>query len=303
MPLLWCSHPRTPAGCVAGLPAILTGLHWFVHSLATPMRFTLIQAGQPPVQGLALAHMEKNWGQSFPSRWHWAQGLNASSGSSSSCSSDGADGSSGGGSSSSSCGSGKGPRMQAAFALAGGKLPMALLPEGWLPDLWLLGVRTGNRRQAAEGARWQQGGSVPAVPVHCVASAQRPCLASWPATAWSDSPTKTIFLTCSWDFHLHSPGRPLPGQPAAHRLAATGQAGCGCAGKRGPSLCCQLHLQAHQVCRLQPCPVALNTCCICCYTCVLADQRPPRWLLPRRVPHPAGLPPVLRTVLHGNCHW
>jgi hypothetical protein len=201
MPLLWCSHPRTPAGCVAGLPAILTGLHWFVHSLATPMRFTLIQAGQPPVQGLALAHMEKNWGQSFPSRWHWAQGLNASSGSSSSCSSDGADGSSGGGSSSSSCGSGKGPRMQAAFALAGGKLPLALLPEGWLPDLWLLGVRTGNRRQAAEGARWQQGGSVPAVPVHCVASAQRPCLASWPATAWSDSPTKTIFLTCSWDFH------------------------------------------------------------------------------------------------------
>jgi hypothetical protein len=144
-----------PAGCVAGLPAILTGLHWFVHSMATPMRFTLIQAGQPPVQGLALAHMEKNWGQSFPSRWHWAQGLNVSSGSSS-CSSDGADGSSGGGSSSSSCGSNGGPHMQAAFALAGGKLPLALLPEGLLPDLWLLGVRTGNRRQAAEDARWQQ---------------------------------------------------------------------------------------------------------------------------------------------------
>lgn len=36
--------------------------------------------------------------------------------------------------------------VQAAFVLAGGRLPSPLVPENWLPDLWLLGVRTPNRR-------------------------------------------------------------------------------------------------------------------------------------------------------------
>lgn len=58
------SPPR--AGCAARLPTSVTGLHWFVHSLATPLRFRLEQAGLPTVRGRALAHFEKNWGRTFP---------------------------------------------------------------------------------------------------------------------------------------------------------------------------------------------------------------------------------------------
>ncbi len=45
------------------MPAFLSGLHYFVHSLATPMRYSLVRGSQPPVHAAALAHMEKNWGR------------------------------------------------------------------------------------------------------------------------------------------------------------------------------------------------------------------------------------------------
>jgi hypothetical protein len=48
------------------------------------------------------------------------------------------------------------PPFQAAFALAGGKLPSPLVPESWIPNLWLLGVRTGNYRQAIGGLAGRQ---------------------------------------------------------------------------------------------------------------------------------------------------
>ncbi len=34
-----------------------------------------LQDGVPPVAGRGLAHMEKNWGHSFPDGWIWAQGM------------------------------------------------------------------------------------------------------------------------------------------------------------------------------------------------------------------------------------
>ncbi|EFN53194.1 hypothetical protein CHLNCDRAFT_137022 [Chlorella variabilis] len=74
-PQPWSASGLGPEGFAAAVPAALTGLHWFVHSLATPMRFSLCQPGVPVVHGAAVAHFEKNWGRSFPSAWIWAQGL------------------------------------------------------------------------------------------------------------------------------------------------------------------------------------------------------------------------------------
>ena len=125
------------------------------------MRFTLRQgspADAATVHGHALAHCEKNWGRAFPSGWHWAQGINASSSAASSpdMHASGSDSDASGSDSSSSNSDGDGDEtsrrpatLQAAFALGGGALPSPLLPEfltGWLPDVWLLGVRTPSRR-------------------------------------------------------------------------------------------------------------------------------------------------------------
>ena len=120
------------AGPAAALPDALVGLHWFVQSLATPMTFTLTQGAVPPVRSRALAHFEGNWGLAFPSTWHWAQGINAS------WPSQGA-----------TAGAAIQPKVDAAFVLAGGRVPATVLQEDWLPDMWLLGVRTPRRRHAA----------------------------------------------------------------------------------------------------------------------------------------------------------
>ncbi|PSC76759.1 serine threonine kinase [Micractinium conductrix] len=159
-PVLWDDSGFGPEGPASAVPGRLTGLHWFVHSLGTPMRFTLRQgspADAATVHGHALAHCEKNWGRAFPSGWHWAQGINASSSAASSpdMHASGSDSDASGSDSSSSNSDGDGDEtsrrpatLQAAFALGGGALPSPLLPEfltGWLPDVWLLGVRTPSR--------------------------------------------------------------------------------------------------------------------------------------------------------------
>jgi hypothetical protein len=97
------------------------------------MSYSLVQGGAAAVHGAAAAHMEKNWGRSFPGAWYWAQGVQL-------------EGSQGGG-------GGAAPAARAAFALAGGKPPAPLVPQRLVPPMWLLGVRTASRRQAeAAGA-------------------------------------------------------------------------------------------------------------------------------------------------------
>lgn len=55
-----------------------TGLlpcHYFVHSFGSPTTYTLTHAadGRRRLSGHAVAHVERNWGDSFPSGWVWAQ--------------------------------------------------------------------------------------------------------------------------------------------------------------------------------------------------------------------------------------
>lgn len=138
-----CRPLPPPAGVLARWPAAWTGLHWFVHSLATPMRWRLESGGgAPALEGRALAHFEKNWGQRFPSAWHWAQGVNASWLTSAAAAESEAAGAAG----AAEGGKKRRPRVQAAFTLAGGPPPSPLVPEGWVPNVWLLGVRTPTHR-------------------------------------------------------------------------------------------------------------------------------------------------------------
>lgn len=132
------------------------------------MRYKLSLGGGPAVRGRALAHFEKDRGISFPSSWHWAQGINASW----SVQAEGAAASTGNvAATSGEAGchpatdldsdedaraavltkSSRGPvaSVIGLFTLAGGPPPTPLpVPEGWLPDVWLLGVRTRTRRWA-----------------------------------------------------------------------------------------------------------------------------------------------------------
>jgi hypothetical protein len=81
--------------------------HWFVHSTASTVQWSLTSAGGRTQSGSGLAHFEKNWGASFPSRWVWAQGID--------------------------------PLTGTSFVLAGGDNPIVpLMPGG----AWMLGVRS-----------------------------------------------------------------------------------------------------------------------------------------------------------------
>jgi hypothetical protein len=81
--------------------------HWFVHSTASTVQWSLTSADGRAQAGIGLAHFEKNWGASFPRRWVWAQGID--------------------------------PRTGTSFVLAGGDNP--LLP-GLPGGAWMLGVRS-----------------------------------------------------------------------------------------------------------------------------------------------------------------
>lgn len=69
-----------PAGILDRLP---TPLHWFVHSLASPVasyKWENAVTGQIIKGSGGAAHQEKNWGDSFPSKWIWAEALDQKSG-------------------------------------------------------------------------------------------------------------------------------------------------------------------------------------------------------------------------------
>lgn len=85
--------------------------HWFVHSFASPARWSITAADGSTDSGTGLAHFEKNWGAAFPSRWVWAQGID--------------------------------PKTGMAFVIAGGENP--LLPDSGM-DAWIVGARLGDRR-------------------------------------------------------------------------------------------------------------------------------------------------------------
>ena len=63
------------AGAAAYLPFL--HLHWYVYSLATPVTWAFHdpKMTHEPLTGHGFAHMEKNWGRTFPDKWVWAQGL------------------------------------------------------------------------------------------------------------------------------------------------------------------------------------------------------------------------------------
>ncbi|KAI7841255.1 hypothetical protein COHA_005028 [Chlorella ohadii] len=161
-PMLWSKDGYGPEGTAALLPLAVTGIHHFVHSLATPMRYSLRLGGGPAVRGKAAAHFEKDRGVSFPSSWQWAQGINASWTTGQAAGSNGntadgdvatpacnpaadmGDNAAGAASALPSCG--PVASVNGVFTLAGGPPPTPLpVPEGWLPDVWLLGVRTRRR--------------------------------------------------------------------------------------------------------------------------------------------------------------
>ena len=129
------------------------------------MRYKLRLGGGPAVRGRALAHFEKDRGISFPSSWHWAQGINASwtevqeaGGAVDAAAGEAACSPAAGwddtGTSQQARPADCGPVaiVNGVFTLAGGPPPTPLpVPEGWLPDVWLLGVRTRTRRWVGLG--------------------------------------------------------------------------------------------------------------------------------------------------------
>eukprot|EP00455_Lapot_gusevi_P046699 TRINITY_DN618_c0_g1_i1.p1 TRINITY_DN618_c0_g1~~TRINITY_DN618_c0_g1_i1.p1 ORF type:complete len:363 (-),score=111.40 TRINITY_DN618_c0_g1_i1:166-1254(-) len=73
-PFPWGPNGEGPEGWVSKIPIL--GFDWFVYSLRTQAKFIL----QVPALGISLstsgyAHMEKNWGKSFPPAWMWAEGI------------------------------------------------------------------------------------------------------------------------------------------------------------------------------------------------------------------------------------
>ena len=80
---------RGPEGPIQHLGALLP-LHWYVHSSSAPAIFSLehtslsspsrsggsgdMELNDAVAAGRGLLHVEKNWGQAFPSGWMWAHG-------------------------------------------------------------------------------------------------------------------------------------------------------------------------------------------------------------------------------------
>lgn len=64
----------TPEGVLAQLVHLLP-LHWNVFSTASTAAYSVTLGGRVLDAGTGIAHMEKNWGASFPCGWTWVQGF------------------------------------------------------------------------------------------------------------------------------------------------------------------------------------------------------------------------------------
>ena len=77
-PRPWGSDGEGPAAWLDYLPFL--PLHWFVFSLRSPVyqyRFEDTNKGIVNIGRHAVAHMEKNWGNSFPAAWVWSEGVSS----------------------------------------------------------------------------------------------------------------------------------------------------------------------------------------------------------------------------------
>lgn len=64
----------TPEGIFSEL-SLLLPLHWNVFSTASSAAYTISQDSKVLESGVGIAHLEKNWGVSFPRGWTWVQGF------------------------------------------------------------------------------------------------------------------------------------------------------------------------------------------------------------------------------------
>ncbi|CAG5115560.1 unnamed protein product [Candidula unifasciata] len=85
-PVPWGPHGEGPESWLYKLPL---PFHWFVYSLrstVTSFKYMNRETGQTVTGGThqdqipVVAHWEKNWGNSFPKAWVWAEGVNPRSG-------------------------------------------------------------------------------------------------------------------------------------------------------------------------------------------------------------------------------
>lgn len=228
-----------------------------MHSLATPMRYKLRLGGGPAVRGRALAHFEKDRGISFPSSWHWAQGINASWSEQAEGAAAGAAAASGEAgcrpaadldsdedASAAALSCGPVASVNGVFTLAGGPPPTPLpVPEGWLPDVWLLGVRTRTRRWAGgavlgECTQLRRGSMIGWSVGHCPpsklsvllarqAAVHRPPLlfthvGEPPQQAHAHPPSLPVHPSCrSWDFRPYDSVFTSQAKPCKSELVLT----------------------------------------------------------------------------------
>jgi tocopherol cyclase len=66
----------TPEGRLVNL-SLLLPLHWVVFSTCSRAEFSIVRDGEVVEAGSARAHVEKNWGDTFPTGWVWLQGFSA----------------------------------------------------------------------------------------------------------------------------------------------------------------------------------------------------------------------------------
>ena len=81
-PYPWSSEGTGPEGWLAYLPL---PLHWFVFSLRSKLEFYELQnttSGAVLRGHHGVVHLEKNWGESFPERWIWSEGVSTTTNSS-----------------------------------------------------------------------------------------------------------------------------------------------------------------------------------------------------------------------------
>lgn len=84
-PVPWAPRGKGPESWLEYLPL---PFHWFVYSLRSTVQFYeyinmntgQVISGKSSKESPVVAHMEKNWGKSFPKAWVWSQGVNPESG-------------------------------------------------------------------------------------------------------------------------------------------------------------------------------------------------------------------------------
>ncbi|KAL4224032.1 hypothetical protein ACF0H5_017489 [Mactra antiquata] len=76
-PVPWNSAGTGPEGWLVYLPL---PLHWFVYSLRSELQIYEIEnttSGAVVSGSNGVVHLEKNWGNSFPKRWIWSEGVSS----------------------------------------------------------------------------------------------------------------------------------------------------------------------------------------------------------------------------------